>query len=78
MNTRELRHNIKEKIESITDDSFLNALLTIIEAKTSSSSYLLNEQQLKRVEEGRIEFRKGETMANDTLESEIDQWLDSI
>ncbi|MBI9062060.1 MAG: hypothetical protein JEZ14_08715 [Marinilabiliaceae bacterium] len=78
MNTVELRHNIKEKIELITDDSFLKALLTIIEAKTVGSNYSLNEQQLKRVEEGRIEFQNRKTIANDTLESEIDQWLDSI
>jgi predicted transcriptional regulator len=75
MSTIELRHVITEYLDHIDDASFLNAIKTIIESKVSEGTYKLSDFQKKRIEEGRTQARKGQTISNESLKLEIDQWL---
>jgi hypothetical protein len=75
MSTIELRHVITEYLTHIDDASFLNAIKTIIESKVSEGTYMLSDYQKKRIEEGREQIKKGETISNESLKLEIDQWL---
>lgn len=75
MSTIELRHVITEYLTHIDDASFLNAIKTIIESKVSEGTYMLSDFQKKRIEEGREQVRKGQTISNESLKQEIDQWL---
>jgi len=75
MSTIELRHVITEYLTHIDDASFLNAIKTIIESKVSEGTYMLSDYQKKRIEEGREQIKKGQTISNDSLKLEIDQWL---
>ncbi|MEN6352794.1 MAG: hypothetical protein ABFD02_05005 [Bacteroidales bacterium] len=77
MSTIELRHSIIEQLSHIDDDSFLNAIKTIIESKVNERVYELSDFQKKRVESGREQLRKKQSIANDVLQKEIDQWLDT-
>jgi hypothetical protein len=77
MSTIELRHTITEYLDHIDDASFLNAVKSIVEAKVAEGTYKLTDYQVKRVEEARAQFAKGETISNDLLRKEIDQWLSS-
>ena len=77
MSTIELRHYITENISLIDDDSFLNAIKTIIESKVNERVYKLSDFQKKRIESGREQLREGQSISNDVLQKEIDQWLNS-
>ena len=77
MSTIELRHYIIEKLSHIDDDSFLKAIKTIVETKVNEGVYKLSDFQKKRVESGREQLRKGQSISNDVLQKEIDQWLNT-
>ena len=77
MSTIELRHIIIDKLSLIDDASFLKAIKTIVESKVSEKVYKLSDFQKNRVESGREQLRKGQTISNDVLQKEIGQWLNT-
>ena len=77
MSTIELKHHIIEKLSLIDDDSFLKAIKTIIESKVNERVYNLSDFQKKRIESAREQRKKGQTISNDILQKEIDQWLNT-
>jgi len=77
MSTIELRHMITEHLSHIDDVPFLNAIKTIIESKASESIYKLSDHQKERVELARKQLKSGQTISNDDLQKEVDQWLNS-
>ena len=77
MSTIELRHYIIEKLSHIDDDSFLKAIKTIVESKVNKGVYKLSDFQKKRVYSGREQLRKGQSISNEVLQKEIDQWLNT-
>ena len=77
MSTIGLRHHIIEKLSLIDDDSFLKAIKTIIESKVNEQVYKLSDFQKKRIESAREQRKKGQTISNDVLQKEIDQWLNT-
>ena len=77
MSTIELRHHIIEKLSLIDDDSFLKAIKTIIESKVNERVYNLSDFQKKRIESAREQRKKCQTISNDVLQKEIDQWLNT-
>jgi precorrin isomerase len=77
MSTIELRHIIIEKLSLIDDASFLKAIKTIVESKVSEKVYKLSDFQKNRIESGREQLRKGQTISNDVLQKEISQWLNT-
>jgi hypothetical protein len=77
MSTVELRHHIIEKLSLIDDDSFLIAIKTIIESKVNESVYKLSDFQKNRIDSGRKQLKKGQSISNDALQKEIDQWLNT-
>jgi hypothetical protein len=77
MSTIELRHNIIEKLSLIDDDSFLKAIKTIVESKVNEGVYKLSDFQKKRIDSGREQLRKGQSISNDVLQKEINQWLNT-
>jgi len=77
VSTIELRHYIIEKLSLIDDDSFLKAIKTIVESKVNEGVYKLSDFQKKRVDAGREQLRKGQSISNEVLQKEIDQWLNT-
>lgn len=75
MSTLELRQVITEYLTHIEDASLLNAIKTMIESRVSDGTYMLSDDQIKRVEEGREQLKQGTTISNESLKLEIDQWL---
>lgn len=75
MSTIELRHVITEYLTHIDDASFLNAIKTIVESKVSEGTYKLSDLQKERIDAGRDQVRNGQTISNESLTKEIDQWL---
>jgi hypothetical protein len=77
MSTVELRHIITEKLLLIDDASFLKAIKTIVESKADEKVYQLSDLQKKRIESGREQIKKGQTISHELLNKEITQWLNS-
>ena len=77
MSTLELRHIINEHLPPIDDVSFLNAIKIIIESKASDGIYKLSDYQKDRINMAREQLKKGQTISNDDIQEEIDQWLSS-
>ena len=75
MSTIGLRHYIIEKLSLIDDETFLEAIKTIVESKVNERVYKLSDFQKKRVESGREQLRSGKSVPDDVLQKEIDQWL---
>jgi hypothetical protein len=77
MSTIELRHHIIEKLSLIDDDSFLKAIKTIIKPKVNEGVYKFSDFQKNRIDSGREQIKKGQTISNDVLQKEIDRWLNT-
>ena len=75
MSTVELRHIIIEKLSQIEDASFLRAIKTIVETKANEDVYKLSDFQKKRIKESREQVKLGQTISNNALQKEINEWL---
>ena len=75
MTTLELKNILIHKISSINDESFLNAIRTIIDTKTESITYRTTAEERMSVAEGIDHINKEEYYSNEIIESEIDEWL---
>jgi hypothetical protein len=75
MTNVELKNILIHRIAAINDKSFLNAIKTIIEAKSESTIYKTTPELLKRINESREQIARGEYFTNEEVEMEIDQWL---
>ncbi len=73
MSTIELRQIISERLLQISDESFLNALKTIVESKISSGIYQLSEYEKERIFLAREDLKNGQTISHENLQIEIDQ-----
>ena len=77
MSTIELKKKIIDQLSRIDDVSFLKAIKTLVDSKAHGEIYKLSEFQKERIHEGRAQLRKGQTISNEALQKEIDQWLGS-
>ena len=76
MSTLELKNILIHKIASINDEAFLNAIRTIIDAKTESTIYKTSVEQKMKIQEGIEQIENGKYFTNEQVESEIDKWLE--
>ena len=75
MSTTELKHIITEQLMHIDDVSFLNKIKDIIESKLSDDLYLLSDFQKERLKAARQELNNQQTISNNDLQKEVNQWL---
>jgi len=66
-----------DQLSRIDDVSFLKAIKTLVDSKAHGEIYKLSEFQKERIREGREQLRRGQTISNEALQKEIDQWLGS-
>ena len=76
MTTVELKNTLFHKIAAINDESFLNAIKTIIDAKTENTIYATSPEQKLKIQEGIDQIERGEFFTNEQVESEISKWLE--
>jgi predicted transcriptional regulator len=72
----ELKNILIHQIIGIEDRSFLTAIKKIVETKSASTVYKTNQEQVRRIKEGREQIARGEFYSNDQVEMEIDTWLE--
>lgn len=74
MSTIELKNIIKSRIDSITDNDFLNALNIILISKTRDVIILSEEQKLA-IKKSQKEYAEGKLYTNDAVNEEMKKWL---
>lgn len=74
MNTAELKYILKLKIDSISDENFLNDLNTLIESKTKNI-ITLSEEQKQKINDSQKEYSEGNYYDNNLVNEEIEKWL---
>ena len=75
MTTLEIKDILIHKIVAINDKSFLSAIKTLVDAKTETLIYRTSPEQKLAINEGLKQIAKGEYLANDQVEMQIDKWL---
>lgn len=75
MTTIQLKNALIQRISEIEDKSFLEAIKTILDAKSESKIIHLTPEITKEIMASRLEIEKGLFIENDVLEKEIEAWL---
>lgn len=76
MSTEQLKNLVIDKISEIEDESFLQAINIILDKNTAASGKLmLTEEQKQKVFNSLNQLEAGQTITNDDLEKEEDEWL---
>jgi len=75
MSAIELRHNINEYLTHIDDASFLNAIKTILDLRSQRDHISFLTTRRKELKKEENSSRKVKTISNESLNSEVDQWL---
>lgn len=76
MTTMELKNSIIRKIAQINDSEFLKAIKTIIDSKQVDEVHITSEEQKAQIEYRLQQAKKGQTVSNDHLVNEINEWLE--
>ena len=75
MTTIQLKKDIIHQIAEIDDNTFLNALKTIIESKTKSKIIHLTNEQKVDIIRSKKEFENGHFTEQIELNNEFEKWL---
>lgn len=75
MTTIQLKNALIQRISEIQDKSFLEAIKTILDAKSESKTLFLTPELTSEIMASKQEIEKGLFIENDLLEKEIDLWL---
>jgi hypothetical protein len=77
MNTIELKNILIHRISEINDISFLNAIKTILDSKTSKEMITLTSEQRDEIVSSKKEIEQGLYIDNNDLDTEIQGWLNA-
>ncbi len=75
MSTLELKSILIKRISEINDNSFLEAIMTILDSKIDSNIYQLTQKQQKAIIESKRQVANGELFSNDQINQEFQEWL---
>jgi hypothetical protein len=75
MTTFQLKNALIQKISEIEDRSFLEAIKTILEAKSESKIISLTPELTNEIMASKKEIEQGLFIENNLLEKEIEEWL---
>lgn len=77
MNAIELKSLLIHRISEISDISFLEAIKTILDSKSESTTLPLTIEQRDEILASKKEIEQGLFIENTALEKEIDGWLNA-
>ena len=75
MTTLKLKNALIQRISEIEDISFLEAIKTILDAKSESKIINLTPELTNEIMASKMEIEQGLFIENDHLEKEIEEWL---
>jgi hypothetical protein len=74
MTAFELKQHLIQKISEIDDEIFLNAIKTILDAKSPSKILSLSQEQRMDILESQKEIEQGLYMEQSEMDKEFDRW----
>ncbi len=74
MTTIELKKQLINRISEIDDESFLQAIKTILDSKTQSQVITLTKAQRQEIDESKKQVEAGEFIEQDELDLKFNQW----
>ncbi len=77
MTAIELKKILIHRIAEIEDESFLNAIKTILDSKSQSKYISLSHDQKKEIAESKNQIEQGLLIEQDELNNEFDKWLNA-
>ena len=77
MTAIELKKILIHRIAEIQDESFLNAIKTILDSKTQNQVITLTAEQKAEIAESKKQMEKGLFIEQDELDKEFDRWLNA-
>ncbi len=75
MSTLELKNILIKRIAEINDNSFLEAIMTILDSKLDNANYNLTPKQKVAIIESKKQVANGEVFSNDHVNQEFQKWL---
>lgn len=75
MTTLQIKKQIIQKLQSIDDFSFLEAVNRIIDAKTNEEVFYINENLENQLMERDKNMDAGHSITNDDVFNESEEWL---
>lgn len=72
--TTQIKEKLNSRIKDLNDLSFLKALQTILDSSEQSIYQLSSEQEIS-ILKGREQIKKGEFSRNESVISEMKEWL---
>ena len=75
MSTLELQNILVKRISEINDNSFLEAIMTILDSKIDSKIYKLTPQQKDAIVASKRQVANGEVFSNNQVNQEFQEWL---
>jgi len=77
MTTIELKRQLIHRITEIDDESFLQAIKTILDSKTQSHVLTLTEAQRQEIKESQMQIEQGQFIEQADLDQKFNQWQSS-
>ena len=77
MPAQSLKDILIQRIQSINDEAFLNALKVMTDAKMEHDKYELSQFEQEKIKKAQQQYANGETSTHDEVKGEIDSWLKS-
>jgi len=74
MTTIELKKQLINRIAEIDDESFLQAIKTILDSKTQSQVLTLTDTQRQEIFESKKQIEQGLFIEQDDLDEKFNQW----
>ena len=75
MTTIELKKALIHRISEIDDESFLNAIKTILDTKSKSWILTLTDEQRKEIIESKKQIEEGLFIEQSDMDKKFNQWL---
>lgn len=76
MNTMELKNMLIQRISEIDDNTFLNAIKTILDLKENKQILELTAEQYDEIMLSKREVEQGNFVGNVDLDKEVTRWLE--
>ena len=77
MTTIELKKQLMHRISEIDDESFLQAIKTILDSKTQTQVLKLTEEQRNEIRESRMQIEQGQCIEQADLDKKFNEWQSS-
>jgi hypothetical protein len=77
MTAIELKKALIHRIAEIDDESFLDAIKTILDSKAHSRTFSLTREQLDEINESKKQVEQGLVLDQAELDKEFNKWLNA-